>query len=400
MSTGSRSQSPLDSMQVDDDNLYKYDEYARGYEKEVVTVDTRIPSSNKGFGMLMKLGWVEGQGLGAAGDGRVDPIPFHVKQDMTGLGKYGQDEQMIETTVSQRRELVSERLLKESEDQRAEREDNVARRAYIQSEVAETLRPFYCTVCEKQFKNVAQFDEHCNSYAHHHKIRFKEMQSSERAKANSQEAIERRREKERKREEKELRKAAKAAGVKLTTGTPVVSMVSSTKTPVGSAPTPDIEHMPILLEKKAGFGVGGWSTVNSSSSGGGSKKPGWSTVSYPQKPSEPRHVTSIPPQPAMSASSFRSGGWTTLEGLPSASSPNRPLTPNTPNPPPPPPEPIPVQNLPQPSTSGFKAIPVAKNPAQTQQQPASRQGKNPSVGQRAESSRSGWQSFNRGGSRR
>lgn len=54
--------------------------------------------------------------------GRVDPIPFHVKQDMTGLGKYGQDARMIETTVSQRRELTSERLLKESEDQRAERE--------------------------------------------------------------------------------------------------------------------------------------------------------------------------------------------------------------------------------------------------------------------------------------
>ena len=54
--------------------------------------------------------------------GRVDPIPFHVKQDMTGLGKYGQDARMIETTVSQRRELASERLLKENEDQRAERE--------------------------------------------------------------------------------------------------------------------------------------------------------------------------------------------------------------------------------------------------------------------------------------
>jgi len=54
--------------------------------------------------------------------GRVDPIPFHVKQDMTGLGKYGQDARMIETTVSQRRGLASERLLKESDDQRAERE--------------------------------------------------------------------------------------------------------------------------------------------------------------------------------------------------------------------------------------------------------------------------------------
>jgi len=41
---------------------------------------------------------------------------------MTGLGKYGQDARMIETTVSQRRELTSERYLKESDDQRAERE--------------------------------------------------------------------------------------------------------------------------------------------------------------------------------------------------------------------------------------------------------------------------------------
>jgi hypothetical protein len=41
---------------------------------------------------------------------------------MTGLGKYGQDERMIETTVSQRREMASERFLKENEDQRAERE--------------------------------------------------------------------------------------------------------------------------------------------------------------------------------------------------------------------------------------------------------------------------------------
>ena len=71
MSAGSRSSSPLDSMQVDGDDLYKYDEYAQGYEKEVVTVDTRIPSSNKGFGMLMKLGWVEGQGLGVAGNGEL-----------------------------------------------------------------------------------------------------------------------------------------------------------------------------------------------------------------------------------------------------------------------------------------------------------------------------------------
>ena len=79
MSTGSRSSSPLDSMQVDNDNLYKYDEYAQGYERDVISVDTKIPSTNKGFGMLMKLGWVEGQGLGADGDGELLTISLSDK---------------------------------------------------------------------------------------------------------------------------------------------------------------------------------------------------------------------------------------------------------------------------------------------------------------------------------
>jgi len=290
-------------------------------------------------------------------------------------------------------------------------QDNAARRAYIQSEVTETLRPFYCTVCEKQFQNVAQYDEHCNSYAHHHKIRFKEMRSIERAKANPQEVIEKRREKERKREEKELRKAAKAVGVKLSTLTPVINVVNATQNPAVTAPTPGAEPVPAPLEKKSGFTAGGWSTVSSSSSGGGFKKPGWTTVSSPSKPpsppplppSEPSHVASIPPPPT---SGFRSGGWTTLEGAPSASTPNRPLTPNVyhPAPPrhqtPPPPEPALTQNPPEPSTSGFRSIPVAKKPAQIQPQPMPQPVKSPSAGKKAEASRSGWQKFNRGGSRR
>jgi hypothetical protein len=54
--------------------------------------------------------------------GRVDPIPFAVKQDSTGLGKVTQEIRMIETTVSQRRELDSERMQKETEEQRKIRE--------------------------------------------------------------------------------------------------------------------------------------------------------------------------------------------------------------------------------------------------------------------------------------
>ncbi len=54
--------------------------------------------------------------------GRVDPIPFQMKSDSTGVGKINQDVRMIETTVSQRRELDSERQHKETEDQRRARQ--------------------------------------------------------------------------------------------------------------------------------------------------------------------------------------------------------------------------------------------------------------------------------------
>jgi hypothetical protein len=57
--------------------------------------------------------------------GRVEPIPFSVKNDVTGLGKRAQDERMIETTVSQRRELDSERQIKETIEQRQWREVRV-----------------------------------------------------------------------------------------------------------------------------------------------------------------------------------------------------------------------------------------------------------------------------------
>jgi hypothetical protein len=54
--------------------------------------------------------------------GRVDPVPFQIKRDLTGLGKINQDVRMIETTVSQRRGLDSERQQKETEEQRRARE--------------------------------------------------------------------------------------------------------------------------------------------------------------------------------------------------------------------------------------------------------------------------------------
>lgn len=50
-------------------DVYGYDEHVRGVAREVITVETRIKSSNKGFAMLAKMGWTEGSPLGRSGDG-------------------------------------------------------------------------------------------------------------------------------------------------------------------------------------------------------------------------------------------------------------------------------------------------------------------------------------------
>jgi Wiskott-Aldrich syndrome protein len=56
-------------MDVDGESLTKYDEYVPGTTREVITIETKIKSTNKGFAMLSKLGWSEGQPLGLSGDG-------------------------------------------------------------------------------------------------------------------------------------------------------------------------------------------------------------------------------------------------------------------------------------------------------------------------------------------
>ena len=50
-------------------DLSLYDEHHRGTEREVITVETKIKSTNKGFALLAKMGWKEGEPLGISGEG-------------------------------------------------------------------------------------------------------------------------------------------------------------------------------------------------------------------------------------------------------------------------------------------------------------------------------------------
>ncbi|KAM5538228.1 hypothetical protein V8D89_008115 [Ganoderma adspersum] len=363
---------PPDAMDVD-----KYDEYYTSKpSREVITVETKIKSSNIGFSMLAKMGWVEGTPLGLMGDGRVDPVPFYVKNDLTGLGKASQDVRMIESTVSQRRELDSERQTKETEEQRKHREDAVARRAAVQSEITTVLRPFYCEVCEKQFQNVAQYDEHTNSYAHHHKVRFRDMQLAQRANRNTEEEVSKRKEKERKREEKELRKIAKAAGVKMVKPPVAVAAADEASSTPGSG----------SVGSGGGFKKSGWATVATSTadtsmtSSEPPKRSGWATVGEGQAASDtagggggwapvsastssasaptPTPPSASAPAPRVdytSAPAFRTGGWTSLETSNNAPPPPVPAysSPAAPPPcgvPPPPPSTGVIAPSPPPST--------------------------------------------------
>ncbi|KAF8794256.1 Angiogenic factor with G patch and FHA like protein [Argiope bruennichi] len=57
------------------------------YEKtEVASVDIFMPELNKGYQMLKKLGWKEGDSLGLKNSGILDPISFRPWVSKAGLG--------------------------------------------------------------------------------------------------------------------------------------------------------------------------------------------------------------------------------------------------------------------------------------------------------------------------
>ena len=82
---------------------------------------TKLPETNRGYQMLLKLGWKKDTGLGSNGNGILEPIKVDVHYNAVGLGKKVEDEKHNTVAAKERKRLEIERTdLTEEEIQRRE----------------------------------------------------------------------------------------------------------------------------------------------------------------------------------------------------------------------------------------------------------------------------------------
>ncbi|KAI9608155.1 hypothetical protein H4Q26_005611 [Puccinia striiformis f. sp. tritici PST-130] len=265
----------------------------------------KLGINNKGMQLLLKMGWVEGNGLGVGQKGRKDPIPTPAQTPLLGLGKATQDAYMLSSAISKPKELESIVIARETEEAKVKREEKVKE---VQNRVVERedrLKTFHCQVCDKGYTTITQFEEHERSYAHHHARRALEAKGARKAIGGSA-AVEVKLEKERKREAKELERMARAAGMNLDTRPP------NSGPPAGSSGMQIDGDKPVNKFKSTGFKVSGFAPISSSATIGFKPISGTGTVNNPNQPSPSSSsatLTRLPPAFVASSStetSFKS----------------------------------------------------------------------------------------------
>ncbi|KAI8143771.1 G-patch domain-containing protein [Fennellomyces sp. T-0311] len=244
---------------------------------EQATMEAHIPQTNMGYRLLQKMGWKEGQGLGSRGQGRVDPIRIDIKEDALGVGKAEEEAAYHASSTAKRKTMGSERQLEETESERILRESKVKEKEMIAQELREVKRAFYCELCDKQYSKVAEYEQHLQSYDHHHRKRFKDMKEQSRKSGFAQSNKDKQRERERKREERELKRMQEA-------------MLKRAGAPQQQQPTQ--APLPVTTSSRSG---GGWVSVDQN---------GPSTAPPRAAPATPA-VTEPPAAPIKST-----GGWT------------------------------------------------------------------------------------------
>jgi uncharacterized protein (UPF0297 family) len=223
----------------------------------------------------------------------VDPIRIDLKRDALGVGKAEELMEYHVSSTAQRRALDSEKQLEETEEEKLKRQMDTLKKEEVKNDIKEILRAFYCELCDKQYSKISEYEQHLQSYDHHHKKRFKDMRDTSKKSEGAIAERESRRERERKREERENRRIHEAmlkkSGVK-------PDQIPS-KWNVPKSGKSDLPSGGSVVKQSSGFTNGGWiaggnggiETANPKSSGR------WSSVSV-----EPGSATD---------SNSLSGGW-------------------------------------------------------------------------------------------
>ncbi|KAJ3182036.1 hypothetical protein HDU87_000376 [Geranomyces variabilis] len=245
-----------------------------------LTMDSHLPESNVGYQLLLKMGWKRGTGLGATGDGRVDPVRIYVEEGGLGLGKREQLNTYLAETTANRRMLASEVIAAETEAERAEREARAQRSSTIKEEIKAVTAAFYCSDCNKQYSKVSEYETHLSSYDHNHVARFKDMKEATRRgllPGVVPDKRKRREDKERAREEKEMRRLEQAAeamgagrGAASTQPPPPPHSASSSPPP----PPPSAAGAAVSAPSSRG----GWDAVEEGEPSGPPSKGGWDSI--------------------------------------------------------------------------------------------------------------------------
>ncbi|KAG2244495.1 hypothetical protein Bca52824_093657 [Brassica carinata] len=146
-------------------------------------VERNISSSNVGFRLLQKMGWI-GKGLGKQEQGITEPIKSGIRDRRLGLGKQEEDDYFTAEENIQRGSLIlrSRRLRKSLRDGR-----------FAKSSIV--------SLCSKQYRTVMEFEGHLSSYDHNHKKRFKEITEMHSASSRDD-----RKKREQQRQEREMTK--------------------------------------------------------------------------------------------------------------------------------------------------------------------------------------------------
>ncbi|GIY65926.1 hypothetical protein CEXT_397561 [Caerostris extrusa] len=156
-------------------NIDSYDDGLLELEQSSMTQP--ISQDNLGYQLLQKQGWSSGKGLGRTEQGRLDPLPIVMKEDIMGFGRLEMEMDYAEETTEKRRVLETEKqdTVELQQKYKAKQEKDKA----VQEGLAVLKANFFCELCEKQYYKYQEFDNHINSYDHAHKQRLKDLRQRE-----------------------------------------------------------------------------------------------------------------------------------------------------------------------------------------------------------------------------